>query len=129
MANKLFPLISETASATLTLEIDAASTAKTVDFEVDSRTVLINAQGADSAPTYTVNLRGPEGLVFFVDITSLNSNSGSAAAAAVIFSRGANTLTLDAANEAASVLLTKDGLQSASDLDLIGTNANSPTFA
>ena len=129
MANKLFPLFSETASATLTLEIDSGSTAKTVDFEVDSRTVLINAQGADSAPTYTVNLRGPEGLVFFVDITSLNSNTGSAAAAAVIFSRGANTLTLDAANEAASVLLTKDGLQSASDLDLIGTNANSPTFA
>ena len=129
MANKLFPLISETASATLTLEIAATSTAKTVDFEVDSRTVSINAQGADSAPTYTVNLRGPEGLIFFINVTSLNSNSGSAAAAAVVFSRGSNSVTLDATNETASVLLTKDGLQSASDLDIIGTNANSPTFA
>ena len=129
MADKLFPLLSQTASATLTLEIAATATAKTVNFEFDSRTVLINAQGADSAPTYTVDLIGPAGLIFFVDITSLNSNTGSAAAAAVIFRRGSNTLTLNAANEAASVMLTKHGLQSATDLDIIGTNANSPIFA
>ena len=127
MAN-IFPLVSETASATLTLDIANNATAKTVDFAVASRTVLINAAGADSAPTYTVNITGPNGLVFFVDITSLDKDTDTAAAAAVIFKKGNNTLTFDAATEAACVMLTENGFQNATDLLLIGATSGA-TFA
>lgn len=129
MANNLFPLISDQATATLTLEIAEDATAKTVEYIVDSRKVSIDAQGADAAPTYTVNLHGPTGLVFFVDVTSLNKRGGDDVAATVKFVKGKNTLTISASNMKASVMLTDEGLQSASDLDLIGVNANSPVFA
>ena len=107
MAN-IFPLISDTDSATLTLEIAAAATAKTVGFKVDSRKVLINAQGADAQPTYTVNIDAPVGLVFFVDITSLNSNTG-AAASKVVFSKAGTTVTFDAGTEQACIFVNGEG--------------------
>ena len=107
MAN-IFPLISDTDSATLTLEIAAAATAKTVGFKVDSRKVLINAQGANAQPTYTVNIEAPVGLVFFVDITSLNSNSGTAASK-VVFSKAGTTVTFDAGSEQACIFVNGEG--------------------
>ena len=94
----------------MTLEINATATAKTVEYAVDSRTVLINAQGADAAPTYTVDIEAPVGLVFFVDITSLNSNSEDNAAAAVIFRKAGSTVTFDAATEQACIWVTDAGL-------------------
>ena len=94
----------------MTLEIDATATEKTVEYAVDSRTVLINAQGADSAPTYTVNIEAPIGLVFFVDITSFNSNTEDAGAAAVIFKKAGSTVTFDADTEAACIWVTDAGL-------------------
>lgn len=127
MADKIFPLFSQNASATLTLDIDDAATAKTHEYIVDSRTVLINAAGAAVAPTHTVKIQGEVGLVFFVDITSLNKDSD-VAAATVVFSKGDNTITFDAASEAASVMITETGLQDASDLLIIGATSGA-TFA
>jgi len=106
----VFPLLSQTASATMTLEIAATETAKTDRYVVDSRTVLINAQGADAAPTYTVDIDAPVGLVFFVDITSFNSNSEDNPAAAVIFRKAGSTVTFDADTEAACIWVTDAGL-------------------
>ena len=112
---KLFPVFADTASATLELKIDATATAKTVDYKVDSREVLINAQGADAAPTYTVNLDPSDaGMLFTVDVTSLNSNSEDAAAT-VVFERGDQSLTIDGQGDAAFVLLTESGIVSAAD--------------
>lgn len=111
----VFPLLSQTASATMTLEIDATATAKTVEYAVDSRTVLINAQGADAAPTYTVNIEAPIGLVFFVDVTSLNSNSEDAASV-VTLQKGTSTVTIDAAGEAACIWVTDAGLIDGSNI-------------
>ena len=127
MAN-IFPLVSEVASATLTLDIADDAEAKTHDFVPASRVVLIDAAGAAVAPTHTVNLTGPNGLVFFIDVTSLDKDTSTAAAAAVIFKKGDNTLTIDAAGEAACVMLTENGFQDASNLLLIGATA-SATFA
>ena len=133
MADKLFPLLSQSASADLNLTIESTEATKTQGFEVDSRTVIIKAQGnataTGSAPAYTVNLTGPTGLVFLVNINSLNINSADVPAASIVFKKGRNTLTLNAANEAASVMLTDDGFQEATDLGLIGTSANGPVFA
>jgi len=111
----VFPLLSQTASATMTLEIDADATAKTVEYAVDSRTVLINAQGADATPTYTVNIEAPIGLMFFVDVTSLNSNTGTAAAE-VVLQKGTSTVTIDAAAEAACIWVTDAGLIDGSNI-------------
>jgi hypothetical protein len=122
MADKIFPLFSQNASATMTLGIDDDATAKTHEYIVDSRTVLIDAAGADAAPTHTVNIQGEVGLVFFVDITSLNKDSDTAAAT-VVFSKGDNTITFDAATEAASVMITETGLQDATDLLIIGATS------
>ena len=127
MADKIFPLFSQNASATLTLDIDDDATTKTHEYIVDSRTVLINAAGADAAPTHTVNIQGEVGLVFFVDITSLNKDSDDADAT-VVFSKGDNTITFDAATEAASVMITETGLQDATDLLIIGATSDA-TFA
>jgi len=104
----IFPLIPKEVEETLTLEIDAAETAKTVGFVVNARKVLINAQGADAVPTYTVEIDAPVGLFFFVDITSLNSNSGDAASK-VVFSKAGSTVTFDAASEQACIFVNADG--------------------
>ena len=127
MADKIFPLFSQNASATITLDIEDDATAKTHQYIVDSRTVLINAAGADVAPTHTVNIQGEVGLVFFVDITSLNKDTDTADAT-VVFAKGDNTITFDAATEAASVMITETGLQDASDLLIIGATSGA-TFA
>lgn len=125
MADKIFPLFSQNASATITLDIAADATAKTHEYTVDSRTVLIDAAGADVAPTHTVNIHGEVGLVFFVDITSLDKDSDDAAAT-VVFAKGDNTITFDVGTEAASVMITESGLQDASNL--IGATSGA-TFA
>jgi len=113
MANKIFPLFSQTASATMTLDIADADTVANHEFTVDSRTVLINAAGADDAPTHNVIIHGETGLVFFVDITSLDKDSDTAAAAAVVFKRanGTETVTFDAGTEAAAIMLTENGFE------------------
>lgn len=112
---KLFPVFADTASATLELTIAATATAKTVDYKVDSRTVVVNAQGADSAPTYTVNLDPSDaGMLFIVDVTSLNSNSEDVAAT-VVFERGDQSLTIDGNGDQAFVMLTESGIVSAAD--------------
>lgn len=133
MADKIFPLISQTVTADLNLTIESTASTKTQSFAVDSRTVVIKAQGnataTGAAPAYTVNLTGPTGLVFLVNINSLNINTADVAAASIVFKKGKNTLTLDAADEVASVMLTDEGFQEATDLLLIGASANSPTFA
>jgi hypothetical protein len=122
MADKIFPLFSQNDSATITLDIDNEATAKTHKYVVDSRTVLIDAAGADVAPTHTVNIQGEVGLVFFVDITSLNKDTDTAAAT-VVFAKGDNTITFDAETEAASVMITESGLQDATDLLIIGATS------
>jgi hypothetical protein len=133
MADKIFPLISQTVTADLNLTIAATAATKTQSFAVDSRTVVIKAQGnataTGAAPAYTVNLTGPTGLVFLVNINSLNINTEDVAATSIVFKKGKNTLTLEAANEVASVMLTDEGFQEATDLLLIGASANSPAFA
>ena len=133
MADPIFPLISQTVTADLNLTIADTASTKTQSFAVDSRTVVIKAQGnataTGAAPAYTVNLTGPTGLVFLVNINSLNINTADVAATSIVFKKGKNTLTLDAANEVASVMLTDEGFQEATDLLLIGASANSPTFA
>lgn len=134
MADNIFPLISQNLSADLNLTIDATESTKTQDFEVDSRTVVIKAQGnataTGAAPAYTVNLTGPTGLVFLVNVAAggLNINSADVGAASVLFKKGKNTLLIDAADEAASVMLTDEGFQEVTDLGLIGVSANDPTF-
>lgn len=97
----------------MTLDIDDADTVANHEFTVDSRTVLIDAAGADTAPTHNVTIYGETGLVFFVDITSLNKDTDTAAAAAVVFKRanGAETVTFDAATEAAAIMLTENGFE------------------
>ena len=117
MASKLFPFFSSQASQTLTLEIDATETAKTVDFVVDARKVFIDAQGADSAPTYTVNLRGGQvGMVFCVDVTDLDArDGGDTADAKVKFVKGDNSVLIDAAAEQAMIMITDTGLIDASN--------------
>ena len=133
MADKIFPLISQPVTADLNLTIESTASTKTQSFAVDSRTVVIKAQGnataTGAAPAYTVNLTGPTGLVFLVNINSLNINSEGEPAASIVFKKGKNTLTLAAANQVASVMLTDDGFQEATDLLLIGASAHSPTFA
>tara|TARA_R100000951_G_scaffold79480_1_gene67433 strand:- start:378 stop:779 length:402 start_codon:yes stop_codon:yes gene_type:complete len=133
MADKIFPLVSQNVTADLNLTIESTEATKTQNFEVDSRKVIIKAQGnataTGAAPAYTVNLTGPTGLVFFVDINNLNINSADVAATSIVFKKGKNTLTLDAADETASVMLTDEGFQEATDLLLIGASANDPTFA
>ena len=104
----IFPLIPNEISETLTLEIAAAETAKTVGFVVNARKVLINAQGANATPTYTVEIDAPVGLFFFVDITNLNSNSGTNASK-VIFSKAGSTVTFDAGTEQACIFVDADG--------------------
>jgi len=112
---KLFPVFADTASATLELTIAATATAKTVDYKVDSRTVVVNAQGADSAPTYTVNLDPSDsGMLFIVDAGNLNSN-GEDAGATVVFERGDQSLTVNANADKAFVMLTESGIVSADD--------------
>lgn len=129
MASKLFPFFSSQASQTLTLEIDAAETAKTVDFVVDARTVNINAQGADAAPTYTVNLRGGQvGMVFVIDVTSLDARAGGDTAdAKVKFVKGDNSVLIDASGEDATVMITESGLIDASNF--LGSHFGSTTDA
>ena len=97
----------------MTLDIEDTDTVANHEFTVDSRTVLIDAAGADAAPTHNVTIYGETGLVFFVDITSLNKDTDTAAAAAVVFKRanGAETVTFDAATEAAAIMLTENGFE------------------
>tara|TARA_R100001510_G_scaffold53950_1_gene56073 strand:+ start:1576 stop:1956 length:381 start_codon:yes stop_codon:yes gene_type:complete len=124
---KLFPVFSDTASATLELTIAATATAKTVDYKVDSRTVVVNAQGADSAPTYTVNLDPSDsGMLFIVDAGNLNSNTENNAAT-VVFERGDQSLTVNANTDKAFVMLTESGIVSATTL--FNAADNNVTFA
>ena len=130
MAN-IFPLLSETKDETITLEIDAAATSATHSHEVSSRTLKIDAQGATAACTHTVNISGPNGLVFlidFLDADSLNANEANTAASSVTIAKGENTILLHAIAEQASVMLTEDGFIDASDILLIGATSGA-TFA
>lgn len=129
MANKIFPLFSQTASATLTLDIADDATVANHEYTVDSRTVLIDAAGADVAPTHNVTIYGETGLVFFVDITSLDKDSDTAPAAAVVFSRpvGSETVTFDAGTEAAAIMLTENGFEDVTAL--LGAATSGATFA
>lgn len=118
MAN-IFPLFSETASETVTLPIAADATSATHELIVNSRTVLIDAQGADAACTHVVNVQAPNGMVFFVDFLdtdSLNANGADAAATSVTLKKGDNSLLLDAIAEAACVLCTETGFVDGSGL-------------
>jgi hypothetical protein len=126
----IFPLFSDVEDQTLTLEIAATATSKTVGFNVDSRKVLINAQGADAAPTYTVNIEAPVGLIFFVDITSLNSNTG-AAASTVVFSKAGSTVEFDAAGDQACIFVNGDGklVDGANFLGTVFSTTSGATFA
>jgi hypothetical protein len=130
MAN-IFPLLSETKEETITLEIDAADTSATHSHVVNSRTLKIDAQGATNACTHTVNISGPNGLVFlidFLDSGSLNANSAATAASSVTIAKGENTILLDLVTEQASVMLTENGFIDASDMLLIGATTGA-TFA
>ena len=112
MANKLFPLFSQVASEEIVLVIAATATSATHSHTVDSRTLLIDAQGANSAPTHVVNIIAPTGMIFFVDFKdsgALNANSASQAASSVTLKKGKNEILLDAVGEAACVLVTDDG--------------------
>ena len=126
----IFPLFSDVETEDLILEIAATATSKTVGFNVDSRKVLINAQGANAAPTYTVNIEAPVGLIFFVDITSLNSNTG-AAASTVVFSKAGSTVKFDAGTEQACILVNGDGklVNGANFLGTVFSTTSGATFA
>jgi len=116
MADNLIPLIPQTASATMTLDIDAAETAKTVDaFDIVSAKLLIDANGADAAPTYTVPVNAAVGQIVHIDVTSLNTDSESAAAVVKMTYKDA-TMTFDAAGEEATVMFTELGVVDVSDL-------------
>jgi len=129
MAN-IFPLISETASETVTLPIDAEATAATHSLAVKSRTILIDAQGADAACTHVVNVTAPNGMIFFVDFLdtgALNANGADAAATSVTLKKGDNTILLNAITEDACVLVTENGFVDGSSI--LGTVFGSTTGA
>jgi len=118
MAN-IFPLISERASETVTLSIAAADTSATHSLAVKSRTILIDAEGADAACTHVVNVTAPNGMIFFVDFLdsgSLNANTATAAASSVTLKKGDNTILLDAVAEAACVRVTENGFVDGSNI-------------
>jgi len=106
MADKLIPLIPQDATETLTLDIANDATAKTHDaYEVVSAEVLINAAGANAAPTHTVPLIADVGQVVHIDITSLDKDNDTADAI-VKFTYGDSTITFNAdANEATIMFL------------------------
>jgi hypothetical protein len=129
MAN-IFPLVSETPSETVTLPIVATATTATHSLTVNSRTVKIDAQGADAACTHVVNVTAPNGMIFFVDFLdagALNANGAAAAATSVTLKKGDNTILLDAVTEDACVLVTENGFVDGSNI--LGTVFNATTGA
>jgi len=111
MAN-IFPIVSETASETVTLPIDAAATSATHNLIVNSRKISIDAEGADAACTHVVNVQAPNGMIFFVDFLnadSLNANGGDVDATSVTLKKGDNEILLNAIAETACVLATETG--------------------
>lgn len=111
----IIPLFSQNETATINITEDTT-------YEIDSRELMINANGGDTAPTYTVDIEGKTGLVVYIDITSLNADFATAAAV-VKFRKGDTVLTFDAANEQAIVQLTKEGIADISDLKFFGNLA------
>lgn len=111
----IIPLFSQNETATINITEDTT-------YEIDSRELMINANGGDTAPTYTVDIEGKTGLVVYIDITSLNADSATAAAV-VKFRKGDTVLTFDAATEQAIVQLTKEGIADISDLKFFGNLA------
>ena len=111
MAN-IFPLVSETASETVTLSIASDATSATHNLIVNSREIKIDAQGADAACTHVVNVQAPNGMIFlvnFLDGDSLNANAADEAATSVTLKKGDNEILLDAVAETACVLSTETG--------------------
>jgi hypothetical protein len=107
----LFPLVAAEASATLAIP---TGTTGTITHVCNERKLLINAYGSTgAAETFNVSLDGPDGLLYFVDITSLNAGDGGTAAAVVV-SRGENSFTLDDVTESAALLFTSTGFSDAS---------------
>ena len=104
MASNMFPLLPQSATATLALDIAYDATAKTHDvYEIASVEVKINAAGADSAPTHTVPVTAAVGQVVHVDILSRNKDSDSQAAT-IVFTYGDSTVTFDADAEEATIM-------------------------
>ena len=132
----IFPLVSQTKDATLTLAVSALTDTGEIKHNhvVDSRTLKIDAQGNNAeidAVTHTVNISGPTGLVVLVDFLdddSLNANGAGQAASSVKLVKGDNEVLLDAIAEQACLLLTENGFVDGSDLLLIGATSNA-TFS
>lgn len=109
----LIPLFSQNAENTLLINGNTTH-------EIDSRKLLLSADGAATTPTYTIDIEGKTGLVVYIDISSLNANSA-AAAAIVKLRKGDTVLTFDASTEQAIVQLTKDGIVNVDDLKFFGS--------
>lgn len=104
MADKLIPLIPQDATETLTLDIADTATAKTHDaYEVISAEILINAAGADAAPTHTVPLVAEVGQVVHIDVTSLDKDEDTADAV-VKLTYGDSTITFDEDTDEATIM-------------------------
>jgi hypothetical protein len=132
----IFPLVSQTKDATLTLKVPNATDTGEIkhDHVIDSRTLKIDAEGnnAEIDPvTHTVNISGPTGLVVlvdFLDTDSLNANGAGQDASSVKLVKGDNEVLLDAIADQACLLLTETGFEDGSDLLLIGASSNA-TFS
>ena len=108
MANLIFPLIPQDSTETLTLDIANGATAKTHNsYAIVSAELLINAAGADAAPTHTVPVTAEIGQVVHIDVTSLDKDSDTAAGV-VKLTYGKSTLTFDVATEEATVIFLED---------------------
>ena len=100
----IFPLVAQDATETLTLDIADDATAKTHDsYAIKSAELLIDAAGADAAPTHTVPVTAELGQIVHIDVTSLNKDTDTAAAV-VKLTYGDSTLTFDAAGEEATIM-------------------------
>lgn len=118
----LFPLMATGATATLDIP---TGTTETITHVCNERKLLINAEGSTGAKeVFNVSLDGPDGLLYFVDITALDAGVGPTAADVVI-SRGENSFTLDAANESAALLFTPTGFSDAKDILAATTSGTS----
>ena len=120
----IFPLVSQTASESITLAVSAATDTGEIKHAkkiIDSRKLVIGAQGNNSgiaAVTHSLEIDGPTGLVVFVDFAAagLNVNTAAQAAASVTLKRGDNSVLLDADTESACMILTETGFVDGGDL-------------
>ena len=110
MAKNIFPLLGQSATATLTLDIADDATAKTHDpYEITSAVVEIDAAGADAQPTHTVPVVAAVGQIVHFDVDSLDKDTDTAAGI-VVLTYGDSTITFDAAAEEATVMFLENSV-------------------